>query len=144
MGKVAKPGRSANAERGEIALELDGQSFVLRPSFEAIEAFEGSTGKGLIQLTREAIDGTLRASEVAQIATACIRAGGRATGDSSAAGVNPQRVAELLLEGEGGLAEAMVVLAGVLAMASTGGYMASGEAKAGTRTSALPADNSQA
>jgi hypothetical protein len=136
--------RPASAERGEISLTLDGGVYVLRPTFEAIEAFEDSTGKGLQQLAREGIEGALRTSEVAMIACECIRAWGRATGSKSAAGVNSRRVGELLLEAEGGVIGAQRVVAGVLAMASTGGYTALGEPKAGattTTTSAALAGN---
>lgn len=139
---VEAPPRPASAERGEIMLKLDGADFVLRPSFEAIEAFEGSTGKGLLQLAREAVSGTLRVSEVAQIVCECVRAWGRATQQKSAAGVQARRVADLILEAEGGLSAALHTLGGMLALASTGGYTALGEMKAGTTTtSGAPAES---
>src|SRR3546814_8479413 len=42
-------------ERGELALMLDGQDMVLRPSYEAIDAFEKATGKGLLMLARDSL-----------------------------------------------------------------------------------------
>lgn len=128
--------RAANAERGEIVLLLEDQPYVLRPSHEAIEAFEVATGKGLLQLAREALRQELRLSEVAQIATECIRAWGRATQNRSMQGVSAARVAELILEGEGGLLTALTTVTSMLALATTGGYTAQGEPKAGTTTAA--------
>lgn len=121
---------SANAERGEMELVLGGQAFVLRPSFEAISAFEQATGKGLIDLTEAALARRLTLSEAAQIASECIRAWGRAVENVSARGVSTARVAELMLEAEGGFQVALTTVAGMLALASTGGFTAKGEAKA--------------
>lgn len=126
--------RPASAERGEVVLVLDGGDYVLRPSFEAIAAFEESTGKGLLQLARDAVDGGLRLHEMAEIVCECIRAWGRATGTKSAAGVNARRIGELLVEADGGMMAVQRVIAGVLAMASTGGYTALGERKAEATT----------
>lgn len=90
------------AERGEIALNLDGQELILRPSHEAIVEFEAVTGKGLMQLTRPALDGSLSVGAAAQVATECVKAWGRATNSPSAMGVNAPRVAELILESKDG------------------------------------------
>lgn len=139
--KAEAPMRPANEERGEIALTLDGAQFVLRPTFEAISAFELATGKGLLQLAQESLRGSLYLSEVAQIATECIRAWGRATGQKSAQGVNAARVAELILEAEGGFVDAVKTISAMLSLASTGGYTAQGEVKATgttTKTSGAP------
>lgn len=138
--KAEAPVRAANEERGEITLVLDGADFVLRPSHEAIMAFEEATGKGLLQLARDAISGVLRTAEVAYIAAECIRAWGRATGQKSAQGVNAPRIAELIQESELGVRGAMDTIAAVLALASTGGYTAQGEVKATgtTKTSEAP------
>ena len=136
---AAGEGRTPNTERGEIALKLEGEMLVLRPTYEAIEAFEASTGKGMLQLAREAVTGTLRVAEMAQIAAECVRAWGRATENRSAQGVNATRIAELILESDEGVHGAMRTIGAVLALASTGGYTAKGEPKAGTTTSAVPA-----
>ena len=140
--KPANQARPANAERGEITLTLDGGEFVLRPSHEAIEAFESAIGKGLIVLAREAVESGLRLGEVAQIVTECVRAWGRATGDRAVQGSNAGRIAELIMESDGGLLQVSRTVATMLALASTGGYTAQGEAKAGTLTTtkeAVPA-----
>lgn len=131
------------AERGEIALNLGDQELILRPTYEAIEGFEAITGKGMLQLTRAALDGALTLGETAQIATECVKAWGRATEKASAVGVNAPRIASLILESPGGFNEALRTVAGMLSLASTGGYTASGNLKAGTATttSAAPAEN---
>jgi len=121
--------RPASEERGEIALELDGMTLVMRPTFEAIDAFERSTGKGLLQLAREGLAQTLTLSETAQIAGECIRAWGRAVNDENAKGSNTKRIANLMLEAEGGYRVTLAIVAGMLSLAATGGYTAKGELK---------------
>jgi len=123
----------AQEERGEIALILDGAPMVLRPSYEAIAQFELETGRGLLDLSRDALNGRLPTGMVAQIVTACIRAWGRET-QSSYAMVNVQRIADLIMEAEGGFHEVLQTVSGMLAMAVTGGYTAKGEVKATTKT----------
>jgi len=134
--------RPASEARGELSIVLDGAPMVLRPSHEAIEAFELATGRGLIELAQGCMAGKLRLSEVAQIVTECVRAWGRAT-NTSYKNVQPDRIAELILESEGGLARVLTTITGLLAMASTGGYTAQGEVKAGTATTtnAAPAED---
>lgn len=140
-----EPIRPHVEERGELALSLDGQTMIMRPTFEAIHAFEVSTGKGLLQLAQEALNRTLPLFELAQVVTECVKAWGRATKSASAQGANAPRVAELILESEGGFYAALNTVAGMLALATTGGYTAQGELKAGTTTmtttSAVPAGN---
>lgn len=136
------PVRPHVAERGEIALNLGDQELILRPTYEAIESFEAVTGKGLLQLTRAALDGAMTLGETAQIAAECVRAWGRATEKASAVGVNAPRIASLILESPGGFRSALVTVAGMLSLASTGGYTATGELKAGTTTTdGAPAGN---
>lgn len=116
-------------ERGELALPLDGQDMILRPSYEAIDAFEKATGKGLLQLARESLNGSLTLAETAQIACECIRAWGRANEDRGSAGANTQRIAELIMESDGGLRLALSTISAMLALAVTGNYTAKGEVK---------------
>ena len=130
--KQSTSARPASEERGEMALILEGVEYVLRPSHEAIEAVEKLTGRGLLELTREAVHGKLTISETAQIATEFIRAFGRATESPAVVGVKAPRIRELMGEAEGGFQSAMAIVAGVLSLASTGGYTASGELKAAT------------
>lgn len=131
----ADAARGANEERGELALVLDGQDMVLRPSHEAIRAFEAATGKGLLQLAREAMDGTLTLSETAQVACECIRAWGREEKNLGFAGSRADRIALLIMESDGGLFKAMATIAALLSLAATGGCTATGEVKPATRTS---------
>lgn len=122
----------ANKTRGEIALTLEGVEYTLRPSYEAIQAFEDQTGKGIIELGRAALEGKLSVREAAIVATECIKAWGRATENASAAHVNAEKVGQLMFEAEDGVAGAMAAVATILALAATGGYTAKGEVKAGT------------
>lgn len=119
-------------ERGELALDLDGTIMTLRPSYEAIIAFEQVTGKPLIQLAREALRDGLSLGELAGIACECIRAWGRDTDDKSMAGANAKRVGSLIQESKGGVYQASVTIGALLSMASTGGYTAQGKPKAVT------------
>lgn len=124
---------TANATRGEVSLELEGVEYVLRPSYEAISAFETQTNRSLIDLARAAGDGELKLSESAIIVTECIKAHGRATDDKALAAFNAARVGELILQADGGLLIAMKRLELLLFMAATGGYTGSGEVKATTK-----------
>ncbi len=126
--------RPASAERGEIALLLAGTEMVLRPTYEAIEEIERITGKVLIELSRDAVDGRLTLGQTAQVATACIRAWGREVDDKGAARSDAKRVAVLILDSDDGLFGAQQEVARMLALAATGGYTSSGELK-GTATS---------
>lgn len=136
------PARPAVEERGELTLELGGASMSLRPSYEAIVGFEAATGKGLLQLAREALNGRLTLAETAQVACECVRAWGREAGDQNAAGSNAKKVAKLILEAEGGLHATLQTVSAMLSLAVTGGYDASGEAKpsAMTTTAKAPVD----
>ena len=126
---------SANATRGEIPFTLEGQQYVLRPSWEAIDQFETETGKGVLQLAVEAREGTMKSREVAAVATACIRAWGRSTETELAKvarDVDKSRVGELIMDSESGLSGAMSKIAVLLVLAATGEYTASGELKPAT------------
>ena len=124
--------RPESEERGEVAIMLDGQRMVLRPTYEAIEAFEAGTGKGLIMLAQAAAARSLSLAECSVIACECIRAWGRATDNRGMSGANSRRIAELILESDGGVMEAMTALTAVLALAATGKYTAAGELKPAT------------
>jgi len=126
--------RPPSEERGEIAIVLDGERMVMRPSYEAIEAFEAATGKGLIQLAQAAGARALTLAECAIVMCECIRAWGRATGNKGLSMANPRRIGELVLDSEGGLLEAMSSLTILLALAATGKYTATGEMKPATMT----------
>ena len=66
----------ANEERGEIDLVLDGQRFVLRPSYVAMVAMEKKCGRPLIELATLAEQGLLTQEAQAIVVTELIRAWG--------------------------------------------------------------------
>ena len=126
---------AANETRGEVSLTLEGESYVLRPTWQAIKAFETETGKGVMQLAQEARAMMLTSTEAATIATECIRAWGRAneTGlGKIAREVNQDRIGELIMDSDGGFAAATGRLGLLLMIASTGGYTSQGELKPAT------------
>lgn len=124
----------ANEARGEFEIELEGVSYGMRPSFEAIVAFEKATGQALLDLTRAASGQSLTVTDAAAIVTECCKAWGRATGDRSAANFNAGRVGELLIET--GMLFVMKRLELMLFMAATGGVTSSGEVKPRMATTA--------
>ena len=63
--------RVANAVRGEVALELDGRTLVLRPSFGALVAAEAELGP-LFQLVERAAAGGLTLAEMAGLMWHCV------------------------------------------------------------------------
>lgn len=128
-------GAKANDTRGEIALALEGEEYVLRPSYQAIKAFEAATGKGVVTLAQQAFAGELQLNELAAIAAECIRAWGRASDDERgkiARSVDADRVGELIMGAENGVAGAMGAVAVMLSLACSGGYTGAGERKPAT------------
>lgn len=121
-----------NEDRGEFSLVLDGVTMGMRPTFEAIQSIESVAGDGLLELAREALAGNLRLARVAQIATECINAWGRENNVPDAAKANSVRVAKLIYESSGGLHEALRAVGGMLSLAVTGGFDASGNLKPAT------------
>jgi hypothetical protein len=133
---------SDNLIRGVIELELDGAKYPLRPSYDAILAFEAQTGRALMDLAEAAGLGRLNTSEIAVIVTECIRETGRASDDKVMANVNQRRIGELIIaEGQ------LIVLKRLelmLYLAASGGISASGELKARpTKTQSTPAGGSR-
>ena len=143
MAEAENTARPASEERGEVSLVLDGATMALRPSYEAIVAFEASTDKGLLELARAALEGKMRLADLSQVVTECIRAWGRATQQPSIAASNAVRIGQLIAEAEGGMARVLGIVSGMLSMAVTGNFTASGEVKAGTTTmtSEVPAES---
>ncbi|MCH4894008.1 hypothetical protein GO308_12870 [Sphingomonas sp. SFZ2018-12] len=127
----------ANEIRGEVEVTLDGQSFVLRPSWEAILAIEKQTGRSVAQLAFAAEAHELTIETLAIIVTECIRAWGKSIERISVQGVQPDRIGELIFSE--GLLKVIPRVAIVLLRAVTGGVLPSGEPKAtGTTTPATP------
>src|SRR3546814_14163501 len=78
-------------------------------------------------LARDSLNGALTLAETAQIACECIRAWGRANDDRGSAGANTQRIAELILESDGGLGTPLSTIPATPALAVNGTYPAQGE-----------------
>ncbi len=57
----------ANTKVGELDLELGGKSYVLRPSFEVMQAVENLTGKACSEIIMDINRGTPRATEIVQV-----------------------------------------------------------------------------
>ncbi|PZU13817.1 MAG: hypothetical protein DI606_04425 [Sphingobium sp.] len=140
----------ANALRGEVDLILEGQTYVLRPSHQAIIAMEKKTGRSLIELASLAEQSMLDQATQAIVVTELIRAWGRsiqideyASGAekavaTAAKGANVDIIGELLYSV--GVLSVQPRVAIVLGLALTGGCLPSGEMKAtGTTTSEIPA-----
>lgn len=120
----------ANEERGEIDIVLEGQRFVLRPSYEAVLVVERKLGKGLMLLAADADAQTMPLDEAKVVATAFIVAWGRATDNVSARAVTQDNVGRLIYDA--GYLALLPRIAHVLSLAATGGCLPSGELKAPT------------
>ena len=126
---------SANLERGEIEVELEGVPHVLTPSYEAQVAIERQTGRSIEQLAQAAGDGSLSLEQAAIVVTECVKAHGRAIKDQTLQGYNARRVGECIVEtGRLIVAKRLELL---LFLAITGGYTAKGEVR--TPPTATPA-----
>lgn len=119
----------ANEIRGEVDLELEGERFVLRPSYTALIEMEKATGHGLMALAGMAADGELTLTQAAKIVTLMIRAWGKATQNSRVQAVSEERIGELLFEY--GLMRVNLRLFKVLGLAATGGCRSDGTPKEG-------------
>jgi len=124
----------ANEDRGELAVILDGTTMVLRPTFEALSEIEQTLDRGLVDLARDALGAKLKLADTAQIVTVCVRAWGKETENKGAAGANPQRIARLIVDSDGGLYTVLQTVEKVLSVAVTGGYNSAGELKPSTMT----------
>ncbi|QBE91904.1 hypothetical protein DRN02_007665 [Sphingomonas paucimobilis] len=130
---------AANELRGEVDLVLDGQRFVLRPSYTAIKAMEKKTGRALIELAQLAEQGAMPQEHQAIVVTELVRAWGRelaedeyATAEqkmmiTAARSANADVIGELLYPV--GVMEVQPRLHIVLGLALTGGCLPSGELK---------------
>jgi len=116
-------------DRGELSLELGGETLGLRPTYETIEAIETTLGRGLVDIAGDALGSRLKLGEVAQIACECIRSWGRANDNRGASGANPKRIGRLILDAEGGMLVAQKKIANMLSLAVTGGYDSEGNLK---------------
>lgn len=125
--------------RGEVDIELDGQRFVLRPSWQAVRKIEGLLGRALIPLAMQAEQSALNQDELAIIVAELVRAWGQSlqvddatplidkANASAARGVNAERIGELLYSV--GAMNVMPRVSLVLGLAASGGCLPSGELK---------------
>lgn len=132
--KAEKPESTLDA-RGQMALELGGQKYVLRPSFEAILTVESKL-RPLASLAYDAERNALTLGEMGVIVSEFMRAQGKACPQDELAGdyqgAKAERCSQLIFEA-GSMAVCMKLYL-VLLGAVTGGYDAKGEAKAPTKT----------
>jgi hypothetical protein len=142
----------ANELRGEVDIMLDGQRFVLRPSYIAIVAIEKKAGKPLLELAALAEQSLLTQDAQAIVVTELVRAWGREivldeyssaeekSIATTAKGANAESMGELLYTV--GTMAVQPRLAIVLGAALTGGCLPSGELKpTETTTPEIPVGN---
>lgn len=138
----AEPGTEAETEaepeldaRGQIAVPLGGADYVLRPSEEAVSTIERKLGCSLSDLAGKATYQRLTLDEMAIIVTEMMHAHAKSdpTAGPSYSGAKPERVRALIYEA--GAPRILARLVPLLIGALTGGYSASGEAKAPGTTS---------
>jgi hypothetical protein len=118
--------------RGEISIPLEGREYGLRPSFDAIKRIERLTGKNHEHLAQQAIQQNLTYEDMGIICAEMMREYGKANPDdplkSSYLGAKAEKLEKMIFEE--GKPKIGVRLAVVLTAALSGGYTASGEAKA--------------
>ncbi len=131
MTDVSRP---AVEDRGELTLSLAGAEMGLRPSYEAIDAIERALGRGLVDVARAALNGTLTLGETAQVAAEAIRAWGRDADSKDAAGASATRIGKLILDSDDGFHGNLKTLSAMLSLAVTGGYDSSGNLKPAAKT----------
>lgn len=129
----------ANELRGEVDIVLDGQRFILRPSYTAILAMERKAAKPLLELAALAEQSMLTQEAQAIVVTELVRAWGRGlvldeyssaeerSIATTAKGASAESMGELLY-GVGAMA-VQPRIAVVLGAALTGGCLPSGELK---------------
>lgn len=117
---------AANEERGEVSLELGRKTYVMRPSFTAIQAIEKQTGLSLRQLAIAANSMSMDLATMGVVAGELIRAGA-ADGDVGAQMGEAERFAQLIYEK--GVPTVAARLTIVLSAALTGGATVEGELK---------------
>jgi hypothetical protein len=76
----------ANPHRGEVAVTLDGHSFTLRPSWEALVEIEQATGVGIMQLAAAFATGRFRVTDLHAVLMAGLKAGGEKRADPAEVG----------------------------------------------------------
>lgn len=112
---------SINADRGEVGLTLDGHVYPMLPTLTAVNAIESQLG-AVSRLVARVLGGSdlPKFSELAIIATECMKAAGRDRSDPMLAGVNVDKVAQMIFD-EGLDEELLQSFGHVLANMITGG-----------------------
>lgn len=120
--------------RGQISVRLGGADYVLRPSYEAIEASEEETGLSLFDLATLASNCRMKVKDMGVVVAAMMRAHGKENPDdpmkTQYLGAKADKISRLIHEA--GPAKIMGRLSILLSGALLGGYTASGEAIAAT------------
>lgn len=70
-----------NPERGDVPVMLDGNEYILRPSFEALVEIEERLGMGLVPLARRFMDGQFGIRDVTAVVAAGIGGSGQRVPD---------------------------------------------------------------
>lgn len=65
----------SNPYRGEVVVELDGRSYLLRPSFQTMVEIEQASGRGLVPLARSLMGGDILVTDVVAVIQGGINAG---------------------------------------------------------------------
>jgi hypothetical protein len=117
-----------NELRGEAEIVLDGATFGMRPTYEAIVAVESATGASIATMAMAGANVRLPLGWVAIIVTEFVRAWGKANGNQTAANLAVDRVGGLIMDS--GIVAAQLTVAKIMNAAVTGEYTASGEVKA--------------
>lgn len=115
-----------NPDRGEVAVELGGVMYVMRPTFQALREIEVGTGQKLVPLVEAFARRNFGATDVAVVVTAGIRGGGEKAATF-------EKVGDMLAEK--GIANPEVVSAVILFLTGAlNGGTKPGEAKAAGAT----------
>ncbi|ARS29082.1 hypothetical protein [Sphingomonas sp. KC8] len=117
---------TANEERGEVSVELGRKTYVMRPSFTAIQSIEKQTGLSLRQLAIAANSMSMDLATMGVVTGELIRAGA-ADGDVGAQLGEAERFSQLIYEK--GVPTVAARLTIVLTAALTGGATVEGELK---------------
>lgn len=64
-----------NTARGDIAIKLDGQDYIIRPTFQCLCDIESATGTPVLALAERLADGNISLTDIASIVEAGIKAG---------------------------------------------------------------------
>lgn len=64
-----------NKQRGEIEIELGGETYLARPTHEAIAGIEARTNAGIIGIAGRAVRQSLSSAEILAVLWECIKAG---------------------------------------------------------------------